>query len=98
MTADLGRLGKALEESLLTAQIPPTGLAVLELARYYASLIDRTSESDKAADVAEKLGPKYMAALTSLGLAQDGKGVKTGVSARNPALDELRARRSRRTG
>lgn len=73
------------------------------MARRYAQLLDAARGRDDEPEVFDKLGPKFLAVLTALGLTLAGRGVKGGVNAGGgtpgaDVLDELRARRERRAG
>jgi hypothetical protein len=90
---------RSLAKALKDAQIPARDVAGVQLARRYAQLLDAARGTDEELAVYDSLGPKYLAALTAVGLTAAGRGAKGG-GAGGPAvaskLDELRERRSRR--
>lgn len=103
MTAKSGPIGRALADSLKNADIPARDAAGVALARRYAQLLDAARGRDDEPEVFDRLGPKFLAALTALGLTLAGRGAKGGVTAGGgtpgaDVLDELRARRERRAG
>jgi hypothetical protein len=85
--------------ALKSAEVPDRDQAAVQLARRLAQLLDAARGLESEPEVYSDLGPKYLAALTSLGLTLAGRGSKGGVTS-GPAprtkLDELRDKRERR--
>jgi len=103
MTTKSGPISRALANSLKNADIPARDAAGVALARRYAQLLDAARGQDNEPEVFDRLGPKFLAALTALGLTLAGRGAKGGVTAAGgtpgaDVLDELRSRRERRAG
>jgi hypothetical protein len=86
--------------ALKDAQVPNRDQAAVQLARRLAQLLDAARGTDEEAAVYSDLGPKYLAALTALGLTLAGRNVKGGITSGPPAsrtkLDQLRDKRERR--
>lgn len=62
MSQDLSRIGPALEEALILAQIPPWGAAAVALARRYAGLLDEATPAGRyrrPLDWLERLAEHY---------------------------------------
>jgi hypothetical protein len=91
---------RALAGALKVAEIPDRDAAAVQLARRLAQLLDASRGTPEEAEVYSDLGPKYLTALSALGLTLAGRGWKGGVSngpAPRTKLDELRDKRERRT-
>jgi hypothetical protein len=95
MSGNLGPIGRDLAKSLRAGDRDDRDAGAVALARKYAGQLDAARGTDGEVDVLDKLGPKYLAALTALGLTPAGRGVKGGgqVVSGSGKLDELRARR-----
>jgi hypothetical protein len=92
---------RALTDALRDAPPSPRDRAGVQLARRYAQLLDAARGEAGEAATYNELGPKLLACLTALGLTLAGRGAKGGTGdapAVGGRLDELRARRERRTG
>jgi hypothetical protein len=95
VTPGVDLISPALAKALDDAPLLPRDAAAVAVVRRYAALID--GGDDEALNA---IGPKLMRALESLGMTPAGRGAKggAGVPATASKLDELRARRDRRTG
>lgn len=92
-----GPMTRAVAAALRDAPLLPQDAAGKALVRRYAAAIDAADDLEVLSD----LGPKLLAALSALGLTPAGRGVKGGAQGGGRVaskLDELRARRERRTG
>jgi hypothetical protein len=101
MTADRaksGPIGRDLAKSLRAAQREDIDAGAVALARRLAYLLDQARGELHESAVFNDLGPKYLAALTALGLTPAGRGTRGGdqVGSGSSKLDELRARRAAR--
>lgn len=95
-----GPIGRDLAKSLRAGQRDDRDAGAVALARRLAYLLDQARGHRDETAVFVELGPKYLAALTALGLTPAGRGVKGGgqVVGGSSKLDELRARRQRGAG
>lgn len=96
--ASPGPISRALAAALKDAKIPDRDAAAVALIRRYAYLLDEARGTEGESRVFSELGPKLLAALTSVGLTLAGRGAQAqggdpgvGVAAR---LDEFTARRA----
>lgn len=91
---------RALAAAVKAAQIEPRDGGGIQLARRYAQLLDAVRGTEAETETYADLGPKYLAALTALGLTLAGRGAKGGVQdgRTGSKLDELRDRRAGRAG
>jgi hypothetical protein len=85
-----------LDEALKVMSLPDSDKPAIELARQYAMMIDSFP-----LEHLEKIGPKLLAALESLGMTPKArasivKGKDNDSTTNKSPLDELRARRDQR--
>lgn len=99
-----GLMEMAFIRSLQAAPANPSNEAAVSLALRYAQLLDAARGQEAEASVFADLGPKYLAALTALGMTAAGHPLSGGVpsgSAVTPLQrhrDELATRRAQRQG
>lgn len=98
--ASPGPMVRALTLACRQAAIPDRYAATKALARRYAYLLDAARDQPAEDQTYEVIGPKFLAALSALGLtvARKETGVTTSGRTGNTVLDELRDRRARRPG
>lgn len=97
--AKVGPIGRDLAKSLRAAQVQDRDAGGVALARRLAALLDAARGTPEEGSVFNDLAPKYLAALTALGLTPAGRGAKGGAQGGGTGsskLDELRARRQQR--
>jgi len=86
-----------MSKALKAANVANRDAAAVQLARRYAQLLDAARGDDDEDEVYEKLGPKLLAVLTSLGLTLAGRSTKGGAAGGGTGggkLDELKRRRT----
>jgi hypothetical protein len=68
-----GQMERAVADAVRTARIGSADAAAVQLARRYAQLMDKARDDAEEAVVYDRLGPKLLAVLTSLGLTAAGR-------------------------
>jgi hypothetical protein len=95
----MGTFTKSLEQSLSQAELPERLTAAVELARKYASLLDEFDGTEGEDEQFSKLGPKYLQALSAIGLVtalRQTTGQKGASNVIGGPEDELAKLRSKR--
>lgn len=90
---------RALADALRASPAADRDRAGVQLARRYAQLLDAARDQPGESEVFNDLGPKYLAALTALGLTVAGRAGRGGAQDAPKVggrRDELRARREQR--
>lgn len=90
-------LAPAVQEAINALKLAPEDAGAVQLAHSYAKAIDEAGEK---ADMLDRLGPKLLACLESLGATPRARATRGGGASAPVAskLDELRARRAKRAG
>lgn len=97
MSTGDGRMTRTLADALRAAPAAALDAAGVQLARRYAQLLDAARDTPTEPAVFAALGPKYLAALTALGLVPAGRAtVKGGTGVVSSKRDELKDRRRAR--